>query len=476
MSLSLLQQLQAGQLTSAYRASQQLEPITRLDLSAELSEFPMEILALADCLEVLDLSNNKLSELPADFDRLQNLRILFLTNNLFTHIPAILAACPNLEMISFKSNKVSVVAEDVFPVTTRWLILTDNQIERLPNSMGKLLGLQKLALAGNLLSDLPRSMKACKNLELARLSANKFTRMPDWLFKLPKLAWLAFSGNEFNRVEEDDQLTNRILEVPLADIQLGDVLGEGASGLIYQGEWIKQPESLRGTDKVVAVKIFKGTVTSDGYAQDELECCLNAGEHKTLVKVVAQLDQSHEDRSDAEKRLGLVMQLIPSHYINLGMPPSLQTCTRDTFKDGTVFDVTTVAKVAVQMAEVMTHLYACGISHGDVYAHNTMINKAGDVLFGDFGAATNLASLVDSQTALIERVEVRAFGNLLDDLLNLCVIDYDLEQVERFENETQLFALLSDLKERCLQEEVSQRPDFAEVVTALTVAASFMMT
>ena len=194
---------------------------------------------------------------------------------------------------------------------------------------------------------------------------------------------------------------------------------------------------------------------------------MNAGEHKNLVKVVAQLDQSHEDRSDAEKRLGLVMQLIPSHYMNLGMPPSLQTCTRDTFKEGTVYTVTTVAKVAVQMADVMTHLYARGISHGDVYAHNTMINKDGDVLFGDFGAATNLASLPDAQTALIERVEVRAFGNLLDDLLGLCVIDFDVEAAERFEQETALFAQLSEVKERCLLEEVSQRPCFSEILALL---------
>ena len=467
MSLSLLQQLQTGQLSSVYRASQQLEPITRLDLSAELTDFPLEILELADCLEVLDLSNNKLSELPDDFDRLQNLRILFLTSNYFTHIPPILASCPKLEMISFKSNKVTDVGEDVLPENTRWLILTDNQIKRLPRSMGKLQRLQKLALAGNCLSELPETMAQCKNLELARLSANTFTQMPNWLFNMPKLAWLAFSGNEFNRVEEGDELANAIIEVPLADIQLGDVLGEGASGLIYRGDWIKQPESLRGTDSFVAVKIFKGTVTSDGYAQDELECCLNAGEHKNLVKVVAQLDQSHEDRSDAEKRLGLVMQLIPSHYMNLGMPPSLQTCTRDTFKEGTVYTVTTVAKVAVQMADVMTHLYARGISHGDVYAHNTMINKDGDVLFGDFGAATNLASLPDAQTALIERVEVRAFGNLLDDLLGLCVIDFDVEAAERFEQETALFAQLSEVKERCLLEEVSQRPCFSEILALL---------
>lgn len=458
---TVLKQLQAGQLTSAHRATQNLDPITRLKIAEELTEFPREILDLADSLEVLDLSNNKLSELPDDLDRLVNMRILFLTSNAFTSIPAILAACPKLEMISFKSNKLTQFDEDVLPLDTLWLILTDNQLTGLPDSMGKLYRLQKLALAGNCLTQLPESMAQCKNLELARLSANQFSEMPDWLFEMPKLAWLAFSGNEFNRVEEGSELMSSVLtvpEVPLANICLGDVLGEGASGLIYQGDWIEQPECLAGTDKTVAVKIFKGTVTSDGYAQDELDCCLTVGEHENLIKVVAQLDQSHQDRQDAQKRLGLVMELIPKTFTSLGLPPSLQTCTRDTFNEGTVFELDIIAKVAVQMANTMAYLFEKGISHGDMYAHNTMINQQGDMLFGDFGAATNLNTIAQSQRDAMERIEVRAFGNLLDDMLTHSASAGDEAVLTR----------LTALRDVCLLEDVSQRPDFIEIQTLLT--------
>lgn len=455
---TVLQQLQAGQLTSAYRAAQNLEPITRLKIGEELTEFPREILDLADSLEILDLSNNKLTELPDDFDCLVNMRILFLTNNAFTSIPAILAACPKLEMISFKSNKLTAFDEDVLPLDTRWLILTDNQLTRLPESMGKLHRLQKLALAGNRLTQLPESMAQCKNLELARLSANQFNEMPAWLFAMPKLAWLAFSGNEFNRVEDDSELISSVLAVPLANICLGDVLGEGASGLIYQGDWIEQPESLLGTDKTVAVKIFKGSVTSDGYAQDELDCCLTVGEHENLIKVVAQLDQSHQDRQDAEKRLGLVMELIPSSFRSLGLPPSLQTCTRDTFNEGTVFELDIIAKVAMQMANTMAYLFAKGISHGDMYAHNTMINQQGDMLFGDFGAATNLNSLPQWQREAMERIEVRAFGILLDDMLTHIASAGDEAVLTR----------LTALRDLCLQDGVNQRPNFVEIQALLS--------
>lgn len=454
VSLTHLQQLNAGEFTAAYRASQQQAPITRLQISAQLTEFPAKIFELADSLEVLDLSNNQLSELPDGFECLVNLRILFLTNNDFEKIPAVIARCPKLEMISFKSNRLTQVDENVLPVDTRWLILTENIIESLPDSMGQLHCLQKLALAGNQLTHLPESMANCKNLELARLSANRLTAMPDWLFQLPKLAWLAFSGNDFNRANKtsDNAYSSQssVTSVALEDIQLGELIGEGASGLIYQAHWLIQPQSLTGTDNHIAVKIFKGDVTSDGYPQDELDCCLNAGEHDNLIKVVAQLD-----RSDVKSTLGLVMALIPKSFYNLGLPPSLQTCTRDTFEKNTVFDLKTIANVIHQMAKTLTHLHDKGVSHGDVYAHNTMINDQADMLFGDFGAATNLMSLPESQRSAMERIEVRAFGNLLEDMLQLNEPNTSEEQ--------DLYSRLSQLKNQCMDDDVDQRPNFLSV-------------
>jgi len=461
LSISTLQQLQAGQLTSASRLSQQQEPIVRLQISADLTELPKEVFDLADSLEILDLSNNKLNDLPDELERLINMRILFLSNNDFAQIPAVLARCPKLEMISFKSNRLTSVAENVLPVDTRWLILTDNQIETLPDSMGQLHRLQKLALAGNRLTKLPDSMADCQNLELARLSANEFSSMPDWLFQLPKLAWLAFSGNRFNRATNSSTHHSKlavdskasVIDVPLADIELSELLGEGASGLIYRGDWLTQPPSLIGTDNHIAVKIFKGDVTSDGYPQDELACCLSAGEQENLIKVIAKLDQS-----DVEEKLGLVMELIPASFYNLGLPPSLITCTRDTFRQGTVFDVKTIAKIALQMANAMSHLHENGISHGDVYAHNTMIDDHGNALFGDFGAATNLNFLVQGQREAMERIEVRAFGCLLDDLLPLVADRSNISTAESLAIER-----LTELKNQCMNNNCIARPSFVEI-------------
>ena len=107
------------------------------------------------------------------------------------------------------------------------------------------------------------------------------------------------------------------------------------------------------------------------------------------------------------------------------------------------------------MAKTLAHLHDKGVSHGDVYAHNTMINDQADMLFGDFGAATNLMSLPESQRSAMERIEVRAFGNLLEDLLQLNEPNTSEEQV--------LYASLNPLKNQCIDEDVDQRPSFSSV-------------
>ena len=174
--------------------AQTAAPLSRINLSAGLSEFPADLYRFSDSLEILDLSGNQLTDLPADLHRFQKLKRLFLTSNNFRHIPAILSLCPALVMVSFKGNQLTDFAQGVLPEQLEWLILTDNQLSALPEDFGRYTKLRKVALAGNQLSCLPDSMQQCRELGLLRLSLNKFEMFPDWLFELPKLAWLALGA------------------------------------------------------------------------------------------------------------------------------------------------------------------------------------------------------------------------------------------------------------------------------------------
>ncbi|MCL1112477.1 leucine-rich repeat-containing serine/threonine-protein kinase [Shewanella basaltis] len=427
---------------------------TRVKIAQGLSEFPVKLFELADTLEVLDLTDNQLSSLPDNFADLHQLKILFLSNNQFEHLPDVLGQCPNLDMIGFKANRIKQVSDASIPKQTRWLILTDNQIEQLPDSLGQCYRLEKLALAGNRLTSLPASLANCHQLALIRLSANQLPALPDWLFNLPNLAWLAFSGNPFSHVEHCEN--TRVPTITSAQYTLGKLLGQGASGLIYQARLI--PELLPATlskfaNSHVAIKMFKGMVTSDGYPTDELDCCLAAGEHPHLINVVAQINQPDQ--------LGLVMELIPADYTNLGLPPSLQTCSRDTFTQGTQFTGKRIMQIATQMADILMHLHQNGISHGDIYAHNIMINPQDKVLFGDFGAASNLNQFSQERKQLMQAIEVRAFGCLLDDMLNL-IEGNSADQAQRIQA-----VKLTQLAQDCMQTNVASRPCFNAICQQL---------
>jgi hypothetical protein len=392
--------------TLAQLKSGQLIGIQRLSLSENLDSFPEEILSLAESLEVLDLSNNNLSSLPSSVASLHKLKIIFLSNNPFKHLPEVLGLCPNLNMIGMKSCQISDVPARSLPPKLRWLTLTNNDIESLPESLGDCTLLQKLMLAGNRLSALPHSLVKLKNLQLLRISANNLNAFPEQLLALPKLAWLAFSGNPFCQTTHNTQSIPRIAS---SEFILGEQLGEGASGIIHEAQWTTK-QTLFPND--IAVKVFKGGVTSDGYPEDELISCIKAGQHPNLVQTLAHVDE--------DKYAALVMKLIPKGYSNLGLPPSFESCTRDLFPTGFYLPRQHIEKIVTQMESVFHHLHDLKLMHGDLYAHNTLIDINGTILFGDFGAASMYHMLTEDQQVAIKQIEQRALDSFIEDMYRIC--------------------------------------------------------
>jgi len=398
--LHTLSQLKSGELSG----------IKSLSLAENITSFPLEILSLANSLEVLDLSNNQLSSLPDGLVKLHKLKIIFASNNDFEILPEVLGRCQNLEMVGFKANKIHTVPEQSLPIKLRWLILTDNQIEKLPDSLGERPELHKLVIAGNKLTQLPKTLSKSCNLELIRVSANQLTECPAQLLDLPKLAWLAISGNPFSQVAANIET---VPQIPSSHFTLQKRLGQGASGVISTATWNTTDHQFPND---IAVKVFKGEVTSDGYPEDELKACLKAGNHPSLVQSLAQVNE--------EGYLALIMDLIPQHYKNLGLPPSFESCTRDTFPEGFTLPIAHIGKIVNQMQDVFNHLHENQVSHGDLYAHNILFDQHANIIFGDFGAATMYHMLSDLQQVKIKQIEQRALSYLIDDLLGVCV-EYD---------------------------------------------------
>ncbi|TNJ05483.1 protein kinase [Aeromonas veronii] len=448
-----LEQLRAGELCGA----------RHLKLSENLTEFPTEILSLKETLEVLDLTGNQLSTLPDELAGFGKLRIIFCSENRFTELPEVLGRCPALTMVGFKANRIATVSAKALPAALRWLILTDNAVEQLPVELGQCDALQKLMLAGNRLRELPASLANCRNLELLRIAANRIERFPEWLLSLSRLSWLAYSGNPFSEGAEARAIDDAHV-TPLAwkTLALGELLGQGASGVIHRATLVANPAdavtqaSGRGDGNQVAVKLFKGAVTSDGLPRCEMAASLAAGTHPNLIKVMGKV-ADHPSGIPA-----LVMELIDPAFANLAGPPSLDSCTRDVYPEELHLSVPDALAMAHGIASVAGHLHRAGIMHGDLYGHNILFARGSDAparaLLGDFGAAS-LYDRSDRERALgLERLEVRAFGCLLEELLAHC--DTQDSPLDR----------LHQLKAACLSELPVDRPDFAYIERQLAAA------
>jgi len=426
-----LKQLQNGELKGA----------TRILLSEGLDHFPEELFELADTLEMIDLSYNNISALPADFGRLKKLRILFCNGNLFTVLPEVLGDCPHLYLAGFKSNQVTTIPPKALNPNLRWLILTGNKVTALPPEIGRCSRLEKLMLAGNWLTELPVELSHCQNLALLRIAANRLTNFPQWLLTMPKLSWLAFSGNPFCGKPIFEPLD----PINWDDLSIQHLLGEGASGMIYKASKIVNDE-----EHHLAIKIFKGEVTSDGYPEDEMAICITAGPHPGLVQITGHVVAHPEDKK------GFVMELIPGHYTNLGQPPSLDSCTRDVFPNNPKLTIQQVLTIAATIASVALQLHSRGIMHSDLYAHNILTDEDGNTLFSDFGAACFYGDMDEHTAAALQRIEVSAFGYLLDDLISLCDA-----------KDSPVLTAIGNLRDACHNPVVLARPDFLSLLNEL---------
>lgn len=429
--------------------------LTKLKLTCPLSTFPTEIFDLGPSLEQLDLSGTGLSSLPSDFgQRLPNLKIAFFSQCAFSTFPSALASCPRLEMVAFRGNGMAVIPEDALPPQLRWLILTDNKLSSLPRSIGKCERLQKCMLAGNRLQTLPDEMQQCKKLGLLRLSSNRLQSLPDWLFHMPQLAFLSFAGNPCSASEavtlsDDSQLG--LAHVDWSELEVQHTLGEGASGIISKGLWRIDPS----TTEEVAIKLFRGALTSDGTPEDEMAAYIAAGQHQNIIDVLGRI-HGHPDEANGAFKGGLVMQLIPPHYQTLGQPPSLLTCTRDTYPNDARLSVENAVSILEDIAAAAAHLHYKKVAHGDLYAHNILTSADGHALLGDFGAATVHGGKVPP---LVQNLEVLAFAHLVEDLLGLVTVITDEERA--------VVGRLQSLHQRCSARDVPARPSFKQLLVEI---------
>ena len=96
-----------------------------------------------------------------------------------------------------------------------------------------------------------------------------------------------------------------------------------------------------------------------------------------------------------------------------------------------------IAKVLLDGSAALAHIHSCHLVHGDFYAHNILVDKTvidfetQPSLLTDFGAASQTSNVngeqyfIELELTKLEKIEVRAFGCLMDDLLQQVNINHD---------------------------------------------------
>lgn len=395
-----------------------------------LTAFPAELFGLADTLEVLDLGRGSYA-MPDDLGRFRALRALFCSGTPFTRLPPALGGCEALGQVGFRGCGIAEVPAEALPPQLRWLTLTDNRIAALPEELGRRPRLQKLMLSGNALDRLPESLAGHRNLELVRFASNRFERLPPWLAEMPALAWVSYSGNPAEPASPPAEAPL----VPWADLTVGALLGEGSSGRVHRATW-------RGE---VALKLFKGAMGSDGLPEREVAACLAAGDHPAVIGALGGVTGHPEGTP------GLLLRLVPAEWPVLAGPPSRASCSRDVYDPALRLGPDAVRRLAGGIASAVAHLHGRRLMHGDLYGHNILWDgREGAAVLGDFGAASTLPE--GEAGRALARIETRAFGILLDELLALCAEAPDS---------------LRDLARACTQPDAGTRPAMADVAATL---------
>jgi Protein kinase domain/Leucine rich repeat len=413
----------------------------------------------------LDLSGQGLSTLPNGMDRaLPNLSILFLSNNAFTQMPAVIGSLPSLQMVALKSNGLTTIHPDALQSQLRWLILTDNQLTEIPDTIGRCTVLQKCMLSGNLLTGLPPSVDRLQQLELIRLACNRLTDAPTNLLQLPAMKWIALGDNPFfdrfiANHSENATKTNSIPQINDLDLQAvasGRVLGTGASGTTFAVDYHGQ---------TVAVKKYHTSdsnhVTSDGLPASERAIALlaaaasSSSSSSTTHNIPAALIRVLGECSTTQS---LVMEYL-DNFVAMARPPNFETCSRDVYPtnetenddDNDNDDAETLtlswneaSNLIALLLEALAHLHRLGIAHGDLYGHNILIQRDNhfQVRLSDFGAAFRYPTQSEYGRR-IQAIELRAMAVLVQEVATHLLTPKEDDKVKKL-NELVAQCLLED--------------------------------
>ncbi|KFO53663.1 Leucine-rich repeat-containing protein 40, partial [Corvus brachyrhynchos] len=182
----------------------QLLTLEELDVSSnQLTAIPTSCALLVNLVR-LNLACNQLKELPADLSAMKSLRLLDCTKNYLETVPSKLATMASLEQLYLRKNKLRSLPEFPSCKLLKELHAGENQIEILnAENLKQLSSLCVLELRDNKIKAVPEEITVLQKLERLDLANNDISRLPYTLGNLPQLKFLALEGNPLRTIRRD---------------------------------------------------------------------------------------------------------------------------------------------------------------------------------------------------------------------------------------------------------------------------------
>jgi len=215
-------------------------------------------------LRILNLSFNSLISLPRDFSQLRMLEYFDVSYNQLRKLPASIGNLKNLSKFKlFRNSLTSLPGEFENLCCLKNLEISYNKLVSLPENFGNLRQITDISLSHNKLSSLPKSFGSLERLARVVLNHNEFEIIPNPLLHLPNLSFLGLHENRIKNIPkillkkaEDEKLKICWEENPLSIVSMKQDFKLRSEKSDNATISIKCPETHRGGRRVM-VRLMK---------------------------------------------------------------------------------------------------------------------------------------------------------------------------------------------------------------------------
>lgn len=168
---------------------------------SKLKAFPDEILELDRVVRTVDLTHNKIVDVPIEINKLINMQRLILAENLIECLPMNLGKLQSLKVMTLDGNRLSGLPDELGQlVRLEQLSVSRNVLTYLPETLGSLRNLKLLNASNNQLKYLPESIGSCFSLEELQANDNSIDDLPPSVCNLIHLKSLSLNNNKVKQL------------------------------------------------------------------------------------------------------------------------------------------------------------------------------------------------------------------------------------------------------------------------------------